>query len=169
MRWFILIPLNIITTLLAALGAPLWALFADKDGLYPAWLQWAATPDYTADGDPPFKEQHAPYPAPTTWAQRYVNRVVWMFRNPAYGFDLSVLAYKPKDGDTLRTWGTRPLSGDLSKSGWVFARSGSAWQLYVTFHWNDTHTTKLNFGWKLWALPNSCQFVFSPTGLWKQL
>lgn len=164
MKWFLLLPVNLVVNIVAALGAPVWALFASDAGTYPGWLQWAATWDYLADGDPPFIEQHAPFKGKQTGWRRYVNRVVWMFRNPAYGFDRTI-SIVPTSLITVK--GTRPLSGDLKFDGWFFAWCDEGWQLYITHHWNATHCTKINLGWKLWLAPERCTFVCSPTGFWK--
>jgi hypothetical protein len=187
MRWFLYLPLNIIMAIIGGLGSPIWALFVQENGHLPRWLKYLDTPDNTADGDEPFKEHHAPYRGDniTRW-QRYVNRVFWYFRNPAYSFDWDVLAFQYKEGDEVKVWGRRKIngeivkndirliSGDLTMGGWFFARCDYAWQLYINHHWNDTHCTKLNFGHKLWSRNDisrdrKCMFVFSPTGFWKKI
>lgn len=165
MRWFLLLPASVGSLLLAVVLNPLVALFADEEGWLPRWLSWFGTPDNPIDGDPPFRELHAPFKGAVTGWKRWVNRTVWLYRNPAYGFDWSVLADRSEGQLVIK--GTRPLGGDLSHDGWYFARVGNAWQLYVTHHWNDTHTTKINLGNKLWSKPPR-QYVCS-IGLWKRI
>lgn len=181
MRWFALLPLSILFLLLATILSPILPLFASKDGWLPHWLWWFQTPDFSLDGDEGFKTEHAPYKGEslTAW-QIYYNRLRWLWRNPAYGFDWGVLAYYPESGDELKVWGRGKVNGNVVKDdpilvtgwlpygGWYFAKRGYAWQLYLRFHWNETHCTKINLGWKLWGI-SPHQFVFSPTGFWKKI
>lgn len=89
----------------------------------------------------------------------------WLWRNPAYGFD-NMLGFIRTD-EQLHLAGTINLDGLLTQDGWFFATCGYAWQLYITHHWNDTHTTKINLGWKLWG-DNPHQLVCS-IGVWKSI
>ena len=168
MRWFILLPFSQLFLILAVLVTPILPLFASKEGWLPRWLWWFQTPDEPLDGDNGFKTEHAWFKGEQTGLKQYWNRCHWLWRNPAYGWDWIVLAYKPELTDELTIKGTRGIGGHLTENGWYFARKGYAWQLYVTHHWNDTHCTKLNFGWKLWGKAPH-QFVFSPTGFWKKI
>lgn len=167
MRWFFLLPLSFAMLFIALFLNPAVALFANRAGWLPKWLWWFQTPDYPIDGDPPFQEHHAPFKGEVNAFQRWVNRTTWLYRNPNYGFDWTVLAYTSKEEETLEIKGTRPLGGELHHNGWYFARQGYAWQLYITHHWNETHTTKINLGWKLWGT-NPHQYVCS-LGFWKKL
>ena len=176
-KWAILVPLNLLAMLSAFLLAPIWALFADKEGKYPRLLYWASTPDNTADGDGGFKENHAKYkgdPALLTWGQRYINRIWWMMRNPAYGFDY-MIAFKAVEGCKVeRIAGTHDIDGRKDQSGYYLAVAtnpdgSKAWQFYMTHHWNATHCWKCNLGYKVWATPiesRPCQFTFSPLGVY---
>ncbi|MFA7278645.1 MAG: hypothetical protein WC100_00955 [Sterolibacterium sp.] len=162
--WILLLLPSMIVNVASTLGAPLWARFADDAGAYPWWLRWAATWDFGADGDPPFISQHAPFPGVRTGAEQLANRIAWMRRNPAYGWDKWIGATVTD----IALYGSRPLSGDLKSSGWFFAiAADGTWQLYITHHWTDKHCTKINLGWKLWLAPDRCTFVCSPTGWWK--
>ena len=173
MKWFLLLPINISFTLLAYLVAPILPLFANEEGWLPRWLWWFQTPDNPLDGDEGFIKEHTPYKGSVGKGKRYINRMYWLWRNPAYAFDWTVLAFTPDDSTEISIKGTRPLGGDLSKNGWYLATCKNkegikAWQLYITYHWNSTHSTKINCGWKLWSAPRVCQFVFSP-GFWKTI
>ena len=90
---------------------PLLPLFADSEGNLPSWLRWFQTYDDTLDGkEPRFIES-------TSWLRTqergvndlsttntlgvaknfictYVLRVMWLYRNNAYGFAYSVLGAK---------------------------------------------------------------------------
>ena len=184
MRWFVLLPFSQLFLIFAVLITPILPLFATSENKLPKWLAWFDTPDDPLYGDHGFSNEHAWFkgdPALLTRAQRYWNRCHWLWRNPAYGWDWTVLAYHPKPEDVLTVKGRgtidgvpvvddlRLVAGNLTYGGWFFARQGYAWQLYIRKRWSETHSTKLNFGWKLWSLPKSCQFVFSPTGFWKKI
>ncbi len=171
MRWFLLLPFSQLFLILAVIVTPILPFFATKENKLPNWLKYFDTPDENLDGDHGFRTEHAIFKGDNlTKFQRYVNRCHWLWRNPAYGWDWIVLAYKPEPEDVLTIKGTRGLGGHLTEDGWYFARKGYAWQLYITHHWNETHCTKLNFGWKLWTSSvKGHQFVFSPTGFWKKI
>jgi len=74
---------------------PLLPIIADSDGNLPSWLRWFQTYDSTLDGtEPRFIES-------TSWLRTdgvaknfictYILRVMWLYRNNAYGFAYSVL------------------------------------------------------------------------------
>ena len=74
---------------------PILPIFADSDGNLPSWLRWFQTYDDTLDGkEPRFIEA-------TSWLRTdgvaknfictYILRVMWLYRNNAYGFAYSVL------------------------------------------------------------------------------
>lgn len=167
MKWFLLLPLNIAFTLLAYVLAPILPAFATEYGVLPTWLTWFDTPDNRLDGDVGFRTEHAPFKGEQVGWRRYINRVVWLIRNPAYGFDVAIAVDVSEDVN-LQVSGTRSMGGNLDEDGWFFATAPGAWQLYVTHHWTDTHTTKINLGWKIWMRPGKCSFVFSPLGIWKK-
>lgn len=174
MRWFFFVPANLVMLLLAYILAPILPIFS-KDGWLPRWLWWFQTPDFSLDGDGGWQDEHWQFRkklSPTL--SRYVGQVGWLWRNPAYGFDWTVLAFKPKRGYKMISHGTRPVSGSVEHNGWFFAMihnldGSSAWQLYITIHLTKTHSTKFNFGWKLWMAPAKCSFVNSFTGFWKKI
>ena len=77
---------------------PILPIFADSEGNLPSWLRWFQTYDSTLDGqEPRFIES-------TSWLRdgnvaknaicTYVLRVMWLYRNNAYGFAYSVLGAK---------------------------------------------------------------------------
>lgn len=174
MRFFYFLPVSLIMTFLSMILAPVLPFFSDTKGWLPKWLWWFQTPDNPIDGDPPFKELHAPFKG--EWVkpwQRHVNQMFWLWRNPSYGFDWTVVAFQA-DTDPVILKGNRPLGGELHHDGWFYAvstntKGETAWQLYITHHWTKKHTTKINIGWKLWSAPGPCQLVFSPQGVWKKI
>ena len=78
---------------------PFLPIFADSEGNLPNWLRWFQTYDSTLDGtEPRFIEA-------TSWLRTdgvaknfictYVLRVMWLYRNNAYGFAYSILGCTP--------------------------------------------------------------------------
>jgi hypothetical protein len=78
---------------------PLLPILADSEGNLPSWLRWFQTYDSTLDGqEPRFIES-------TSWLRdgdvaknalcTYILRVMWLYRNNAYGFAYSVLGCIP--------------------------------------------------------------------------
>ncbi len=164
MRWFGFAVLNILMFVLAMVLAPVLPLFAIGRDVLPAWLSWFQTPDNGLDGDANFKANVAPFRGDQVGWRRYVNRIRWLWRNPAYGFDISVLGFALAPETKVQTVGTREFSGAL-KSGWFFAMAinadGSmAWQFYAVKVWG-ARASRVDFGWKLWGDPGVCQYALS--------
>lgn len=66
---------SLLTTLLAFMLNPIVVLFADKDGYLPRWLYYFQTFDMRLPDN-------------------YWDAVKWLYRNPAYGFDLFLFGIK---------------------------------------------------------------------------
>jgi len=134
--------------------APFVALFCDKDGNLPKWLSLFQTYDNTCDGDDGYKEEHRFFPANENGFQRWANRTGWLWRNPAYGFDM-LLGASCQVGDTL------VISGDRATGDGPYHPGSCNWRLYrdtklIAFQWyfvsdyNATKCLRVNAGWKLW-------------------
>ena len=160
MRWFLILPANIIVSIFTMLLSPVIALFA-RDDQYPRWLHWATVHDYPAHGD----DNLVPYPYVTTGWKGWWNRTWYAFRNPAYNFDRDQCGFIPTDKPVV-TYGSKTLEDGVLADGWLFAQCGYAWLLLITHHWSATRSTKIVLGWKLWNAPSLCQFVFSPFGFY---
>lgn len=171
MRWPAYLIANLVMLLLAYLLAPFLPAFAIGRDHLPACLSWFDTPDNPLDGDGGFKAEHAPFKGEVTGWRRYMNRVVWLLRNPAYGFDIEVLGFPPDklpNAATVSHSGGHSISGKNSEDGWYFltikdSDGKSAWQFFYIKHLTDSHCLRLNIGWKLWSWFNQevSQFVFS--------
>ncbi|MDE3023316.1 MAG: hypothetical protein KGI54_15955 [Pseudomonadota bacterium] len=86
----ILYPLLVIASLLATAAACLfvnwWApIFCDANGNLPKWLKWFQTFDATCDEA--WKGGYIAASWGSTPFRRYLARVYWLYRNPAYGWD----------------------------------------------------------------------------------
>lgn len=178
LRWLALLVADLAVFALAWLLAPVLPAFAlrDKDHL-PRWLSWFDTPDNPLDGDLGYVMLHAPYKGyiVTGWRQ-YINRVVWLWRNPGYGFSYSVLGAQINsqplvvsgdpyisDSPNLTIGRTRGLSGH------VLLRSGTYFEYYRVKQYGDSgRCFRLRLGWKMlgflneparWPLGGRAQFV----------
>lgn len=147
--WLILAPLNLLSVLVAYVLAPVVVLFCSKDGWLPNWLWWFQTPDNSMDGDGGWKREHWQWrfklpPALAT----YVGRIGWCWRNPVYGFALSVLAaHEP--GEPFIWHGNRKINNTNPViDGWLFVTSGIYWNLYIIAPFCG-RTFRLYLGWKL--------------------
>lgn len=169
-EWGIDLVLNLVVTAIAMIIAPVLPAFADDHGILPSWLNWFQTQDNTLDGDDGWKTEHfVGYP-------RYLKRILWLWRNPAYGFSQCVLAARLEPSDTLTIYGDPKTSNIPGHSGWVWRQvndiNGLKWfQIYVVWQYpfKPDRCLRLNFGWKLWDFysKQSAAFV-SSIGFWNQ-
>lgn len=164
-------------TLTAWILAPVLPMFA-IEGHLPDFLSWFDTPDNPLDGDSGFISEHAPYPGEQTGVKRYVNRVAWLLRNPAYGFTYSVLSHDVASmprvihGDPLVSDSKNVTTGRATGlSGCVIVSEDDAFEFYYVRQWGSSaNCLRLRLGWKMlgfinqpaeWPIPGEAQFVFS--------
>lgn len=164
LRWFLFVLADLAFLVLAYALAPFLPVFAIGRPMLPRCLAWFQTPDNPLDGDAPYQLLHAPFKGVQVGWRRYINRVFWLWRNPAYGFDLAVLGFDAGGKVTITKRGPSALGGALV-TGWFFATAvnldgSSAWQFYAVKVWG-AHASRVNFGWKLWSTPGRCQFAMS--------
>jgi len=147
---------NILFYVLAMLLAPVLPLFALGVPHLPTWLSWFDTPDNPLDGDAPFQSPQGGslFSGTVTGIKQYVNRVIWLWRNPGYNFDFKVLGFTTVVGSTTTSKGSLPVGGALA-NGWYFATvtnpdGTSAFQFYYVKTYGS-HAFRLDFGWKVWV------------------
>ena len=92
-KWFLMLPVSILVTVLGVLLSPVLPLFASPSGWLPNWLSWFQTPDNSLDGDEGWKTEHWQwrYKLPTKLCT-YVGRFGWLLRNPGQGYGVEVLS-----------------------------------------------------------------------------
>lgn len=116
-KWCFLAIAGLACTVLAMLLAPLLPLFVRPDGYLPGWLRWFQTPDNPACGDRQFHDTQM------SWtSSKYLWTVFWQWRNPAYGFDASVLGAQVLDGFIYMSSGDELVSNTPLHNGWVFRK-----------------------------------------------
>ena len=147
-------------------------------------LRWNRDPDRATlkvgdvwhDGDDGYKEEHRFFPANANGFERWANRTGWLWRNPAYGFDM-LLGATNQVGDVLSIRGDRKISDNPYRPGictWKVTRKGKtvAFQLYYIQPFTASTCLRVNLGWKLWNLEQFTKagdwpvgdFVFTDSG-----
>lgn len=167
MRWLAFLPVWALFNVIAYLGAPILAMLAvDRDGpidnnnghgvepRLPLWLSWFSTFDNSLLGDGAWKNME---PGHWEWRarfpgllQRYLGRLGWLLRNPAYGFERSVLAARIKPTDTVTVRGD-PFIQDrpVFREGVCQTAIGDYWAFDYVRRVGATICIKLTLGWKL--------------------
>ena len=171
--YLVLVPVNLVLTLLAVLIAPVLPLFSVQKEWWcnnhsyraigpvlPIWLDWFMTPDNTLDGDATFQ---------TFFPPSYWSKVHWLWRNPAYSFGLRYLnapydAYFSGD-NTIK-------DNDNAKAGWCLVYANGLFQFTLVLPIGFSRCIYINLGWNIRALvddnvqpkpdPYQATFVFSP-------
>lgn len=133
--------------------APIVVLFATKEGWLPSWLNWFQTPDNSLDGDGGWRSEHFLW---LRWV--YARRVLWLWRNPTYGFDVSVLGYKVPYAMMPEIIGDNLVSNIPLHEGKVLrlykeCDKVSCFQFYLikTYNFFGLRCIRLHFGWKIWG------------------
>ena len=171
--WIILVPFNLLATILSVVLSPVLPVFAfeqygpldngSKQGFgprLPGWLSWFQTPDNSLDGDATFERLNPPC---------YWSKIKWLCRNPGCGFQVKFLTapyVTTVSGDpTIR-------DNDNARAGWCTVHANGLFQ----FKWIQPIGFKrciyCNFGWNIMTLvdpgvnpkpdPYEATFSFSP-------
>ena len=171
MIWPLYLVASFIVTGVALLLAPILPLFAKEsisgaDGWLPRWLDWFQTPDNDLDGDK--ENAWTKYPIGS-----HMRRVLWLWRNPAYGFEILVLGAQISTEMPILVKGNPHIKNRSDGvQGWYYCAVGHYWN----FKWITKVTADrcfmLELGWKLQdyakypdrsrPLPEYAQFVCSP-------
>jgi hypothetical protein len=141
LRYLVYGPAHWLITIISYILVPFLVLF-QKDAWLPNWCWWFQTWDNSLDGDNGWQIEHRPYlDIPYNQLnklQLYISRVLWLYRNPVYGFERKVLAAYPTTLTTVSEYPNRLILSDN-----------------YYFFWNGekqiTSTKKVNWliGWKL--------------------
>ncbi len=130
--------LSLLFTALAMLGVNWWApLFVDTQGNLPRWLKWFQPFDATLN-----EAWQGGYLSPSWGAspfKRYLARVYWLTRNPAYGFDYGLLgvSFHAEEWRVIRYIETPQFV--------LFVAIGNGFNVY--YH---GRLGMLKLGWKAW-------------------
>lgn len=145
--YLVLLPINLIMAFVACMLAPILPVFASKEGWLPRCLWWFQTPDASLDGDSGWRNASKhPY---VNKLPRYLRQVLWLWRNPSYGFNWTVLATRPLPA----TWsylGNIECDRSLLKTSWVLVRCGIYFhfRIYIKYPLIN-RCIQLNMGWNM--------------------
>ena len=152
-RFLIYFILDLTINLVGFTINPFLPIFADSEGNLPLWLRWFQTYDSTLDGqEPRFIES-------TSWLRgsknaicTYVLRVMWLYRNNAYGFAYSILGAK-LPLVTLSEEGVNPSDRNPAIEGSYFTTFEDAdgvkyFQYKFVKQRNATQCYEASIGWK---------------------
>jgi len=165
-KYCALLVADLLSGLVNFIFAPLIVLAANEEGWLPSWLWWFQTPDNSLDADYGGKR----FPGKQVGLNRWFSRFMWCYRNPCYGFAISVLGAQAKPGDELvitgdpKTDNHKPIHPGTVR--YILMRDGKPifFQSYTVKPWLFGLYFRGNFGWKLWGMPTTdkMQFTFSP-------
>ena len=156
MKWLLLLPCWLVVNLLAYLLAPILPLFAvdaygkldnnNADGWgwrLPNWLAWLGTNDNALTGDAGHLER-------TDDCTEYWRMVLWLWRNPAVGFDAAVLNADLVPACTQVSVTGDPLIQDAphGKEGYCLTQVQGYWNLVYVKRFGS-RCLKLDLGWQL--------------------
>lgn len=141
-------PISLFVTLIAYILAPILPLFANKDAWLPKWLWWFQTPDASIDGDSGWQDV-SKHPTVNS-LPRYLRRVLWLIRNPSYGFSWTVLATKELPEGYV-SYGNIYADDSGSNWGWHFAYVKNTQYFVIRVYYPTIFgkCLKARFGWNL--------------------
>lgn len=118
------------------------------------WGWWWGTFDNPPQGDRGFIREHSFYPGVTTGLRGYLNRALWMWRNPLYGF--AKCAKADYEGSyILSIKGNSAISDKYGVAGWMHAslrnKGGrmKAFEWYSVTPWSKKRCLRIRLGWKI--------------------
>lgn len=144
----------LLTVPLAAAIIPLFTReqVADLDGY--TWGGWWGTFDNPPQGDRGYITKHAPFVGVMTGWKGYINRAMWMIRNPLYGF--AKCAMVDYEGSyILSIKGNPSVSDKYGIPGWMHAslrnKGGrmKAFEWYSVTPWSRHRCLRIRLGWKI--------------------
>ena len=151
LKWVFFCLLDIILLPVWYIGAIFLSLFTHPmaDGYNLKWGGWFGTYDNPPQGDKQWITEKSPFPYTTHGWRGYVNRVGWLWRNPAYGFQKAISV--PKSGKVVIK-GNPDISDKYRRAGWYFATMGKeAWEFYcvIPYKWKPDKCLRVRIGWKI--------------------
>jgi hypothetical protein len=159
LKWFLLIPAEIIMNVLALILAPVLSLVSVlfRVEWLPSWLWWFQTIDNDLDGDSGWHTAHFTNLESTSYGfKRWLKRTLWLMRNRAYGFADSVSGVKIVVGDVIQVKGNPDITNSGGVAGSFYAEafsSGSdtpkAWCYMLVWNWGLGRCLRIYLGWKL--------------------
>lgn len=155
-KWFFLSLLDLLLLPTVFVVAPVVSLFTraqpHDQGPY-TWGGLWGTYDNPPQGDEGFVEKRCFFPDETKGFKGYLNRVLWMVRNPLYGLaKKSSIPYDP--AYTTVVTGNPDISDKYKVPGKYFVKLYSGeelvgFELYMVKPWSETRNLRMRLGWKI--------------------
>lgn len=145
--------MTIFTALPAALIVPLFTRAQEYGKTEYTWGWLWGTYDNPPQGDQGFVAKRCLFLGVTTGFKGYVNRVMWMLRNPLYGL-AKRSAIKWSDTATMTITGNPDISDKSKIPGSMFAKlcEGNkliGFEYYCVKPWSATRDLRVRLGWKM--------------------
>lgn len=151
--WLVLVCLNVVFVLATFILAPVISLFT-SDNRWPSIGGIFYTYDNPPFGDDGYIEKRSHFPLAIDGLEGYINRVGWLFRNPAYGFAKSA-GIDYRDVEKMFEHGNLDVSDKYKVSGYYFTSAYDvfgeiiAFEFYGVFPWSSSRCLRVRVGWKL--------------------
>lgn len=155
-KWFVLAILDLLLTLTVVVAAPIIALFTREQAYGKPEYTWGwlwGTYDNPPQGDQGYVTKRSLFLNETTGIKGYINRVMWMFRNPLYGFSRrAALEYNPSYKIVIN--GNKDISDKYKIPGHMLSKLYDGdklvgFEFYMVKPWSDTKDLRVRLGWKL--------------------
>lgn len=145
--------LTIFTVLPAAIIVPLFTRAEDYGKVEYTWGWLWGTFDNPPQGDEGYLHKRCPFIGQITGFKGYINRVMWMLRNPLYGL-AKRMAIPYSTRATLIVHGNPDISDKYKIPGMMFARlyEGNkliGFEFYMVKPWSETRNIRCRLGWKM--------------------
>lgn len=159
-KWFMLAICDLLLLITVPFAAPIIAAFTRAQSYHPGPYTWGwiwGTYDNPPQGDEGYVEKRAPFPNEIDGWKGYVNRVVWMCRNPLYGFArMSAIVFTTDS--ILSVIGNPDISDKYKVPGWYYVTLRDtdtlellAFEFYAVIPWwlPFDRDLRIRIGWKM--------------------
>ena len=152
-KYLLLLPLDMLMTVLGLVLAPILPLFATHEAKLPKLLSWFDTYDNTLDGDDGWKYEHLLFlncKGDSLDSLRiYLKRVCWLLRNTAYTFSRDVAGVSVSSNDKIVWKGTQNVGNRPLQEGMCFATCNNRFMFYYVKKTFKGKCLRVYLGWKL--------------------
>ena len=150
-RYTLLSSLKLLLLPTVPLAAIVISLFTRPNQTNWGWIY--GTYDNPPQGDRGYVTKRSPFPNKITGIKGYVNRVMWMIRNPLYGYNKAVGV--KWDGGKVVIKGNPNISDKYKISGWMFAKyydknnKLKAFEFYCVLPYTKNRNLRARLGYKI--------------------
>lgn len=128
------------------LVAPILSLFTKPDQTEWGWIY--GTYDNPPQGDRGYVAKRAPFPNKLTGFKGYINRTMWIIRNPLYGYNK--MAGVKYTGGEVTIKGNPNISDKYKIPGWMLATyKNKAFEFYCVLPYTSKRNIRIRIGYKI--------------------